>query len=270
MYMYDGADSRDMDDEANRPIKALLTMDDIVTTLEKDGKKGVTAIAEAIDRPPSIVHDYLSTLRQLGYVVQDDGAYKLSFRYLELGGRGRDDVTLYKVAKPEVNALAEKISGEFVTLSVEQKGLCVALDVVQNDLSISYDFTDGTHFHMHASAVGKAILTQLSEDRVTEILDRHGMPAHTENTITTRDELEKEFKQIRESDVSFDREEYRLGMASISTVIEDSTGTVLGGLSITGPAHRLREPDVEEDLRKELLSARNIIELNYSSSDTTT
>jgi len=39
--------------------------------------------------------------------------------------------------------------------------MCVALDVVQNDLSISYDFTDGTHFHMHASAVGKAILAQV-------------------------------------------------------------------------------------------------------------
>jgi len=45
--------------------------------------------------------------------------------------------------------------------------MCVALDVVQNDLSISYDFTDGTHFHMHASAVGKAILAQYSDDHVT-------------------------------------------------------------------------------------------------------
>ncbi|UHQ98006.1 IclR family transcriptional regulator (plasmid) [Natrinema zhouii] len=259
-----------MDDEANRPIKALLTMDDIVTTLEEDGERGVTAIAEAINRPPSIVHDYLSTLRQLGYVVQDDsGAYKLSLRYVELGGRVRDTETLYNVAKPEVNTLAEKTSSEFVTLSVEQNGMCVALDVVQNDLSISYGFTVGTHFHMHCSAVGKVILAQYSDERVTEILDRHGMPAHTENTITDRDELEEEFERIRESDVSFDREEYRMGMASISTVIEDSTGTALGGLSITGPAHRLRESDVKEELRRELLSARNIIELNYSSSDTT-
>ncbi|MGQ3330073.1 IclR family transcriptional regulator [Halorubrum sp. FL23] len=260
-----------MDDEANRPIKALLTMDDIVTALQKDGERGVTAIAETIDRPASIVHDYLSTLQQLGYVVQneDTGAYELSFRYLELGGSVRDDVTLYNVAKPEVNALAEKTSSEFVTLSVEQNGMCVALDVVQNDRSISYDFTDGTHFHMHASAVGKAFLAQYSDDRVTEILDRHGMPAHTENTVTDRDELEERFERIRESGVSFDHEEYRMGMASVSTVIKGSTGAVLGGLSITGPAHRLREPDVEEEFRRKLLSARNIIELNYSSSDAT-
>jgi len=257
-------------DEANRPIKALLSMNDIVTTLERGRTKTVTAIAEEIDRPPSVVHDYLSTLRELGYVIQDDsGAYKLGLRYLEVGGRVRDHMPLYKVAKPELNTLAEKTSNEFVTLSVEQNGICVALDVVQNDLSVSYDFTDGTHFHMHSSAVGKAILAEYTDERVTEILDRHGMPAHTENTITDRGQLEEEFDQIREDGVSFDREEYRVGMASISTIIGDSTGNVVGGLSITGPAHRIREPEIQGELRKDLLSIKNIIELNYSSSDAT-
>jgi len=254
-----------MDTEANRPIKALLTMDDIVTALEREGAQSVTSLAEEIDRARSVVHDYLSTLQQLGYVVQDEsGAYKLSLRYMELGGRVRNDVSLYEVAKPEVDRLAEKSSSELVTLSVEQNGMCVALDVVQGEQNISYDFTDGTHFHMHSSAVGKAILAQYSDERVTKILDKHGMPARTENTIVDRDELEDEFERIRETGVSFDREEYRMGMTTISAAIEDTAGNVLGGLSVTGPAHRLEEPDVKEELRSKLLSTVNIIELNYS------
>ncbi|WP_254532957.1 IclR family transcriptional regulator [Natrinema gelatinilyticum] len=254
-----------MDTEANRPIKALLTMDDLVTTLERDGALTVTSLAEETNRTRSVVHDYLSTLQQLGYVVQDDsGAYGLSLRYMELGGRVRNEVSLYRVAKPEVNRLAQKSSSELVTLSVEQNGMCVSLDVVQGEQSISYDFTDGTHFYMHSSAVGKAILAHSSDERVSEILDRHGMPARTENTITERAELENEFEQIRETGVSFDREEYRMGMMSISAAIEDTTGTVLGGLSVTGPVHRLGEPDVEEELQHKLLSTVNIIELNYS------
>ncbi|WP_256391517.1 IclR family transcriptional regulator [Natronoarchaeum rubrum] len=254
-----------MDEEANRPIKALLTMDDIVTALNRGQEGSVTALAEEIDRPRSVVHDYLSTLRQLGYVVKDDsGTYELSLRVLELGGRVRKNVSLYEVAKPEVRRLAEKSSGELVTLSVEQNGMCVALDVVQGEQSISYDFTDGTHFHMHSSGVGKAMLAHYSDERVTEILDKHGLPARTKNTITDRDELEDEFEQIRKSGLSFDREEYRMGMTTFSTAIEDSAGTVLGGLSVTGPVHRLEEPEVEEELTSELLSTVNIIELNYS------
>ncbi|ELZ19882.1 transcriptional regulator, IclR family protein [Halosimplex carlsbadense 2-9-1] len=254
-----------MDGDANRPIKALLTMDDIVSALEREGATSVTDLSDTIDRPQSVVHDYLSTLQQLGYVIQTDGgAYALSLRYLELGGRVRDDVSLYGVAKPEVNRLAESSSSELVTLSVEQNGLCVALDVVQSERNVAYDFSEGTHFHMHSSGVGKAMLAQYDDERVTAILDRHGMPARTENSITDRDRLDAELERIREAGVAFDREEYRTGMTTISTTIEDAAGVVLGGLSVTGPAHRLAESDVQEELRSELLSTVNIIELNYS------
>lgn len=254
-----------MDEEANRPIKALLTKDEIVTTLREAGEMSVTALATEIDRPRSVVHDYLSTLRQLGYVVKvDGGAYKLSLRYVELGGRVRDDVSLYWIAKPEVRRLADSSSSELVTLSVEQNGLCVALDVVQGGQNISYDFTDGTHFHMHSSGVGKAILAQYPDERVTEILDRHGMPARTKNTITDRATLDAELSEIRDDGVAFDREEYKMGMTTISTVIEDADGSVLGGLSVTGPARRMQESDVEAELQNELLSTVNVIELNYS------
>lgn len=254
-----------MTDEANRPIKSLLTMDGIVETLDEAGTASVTRIADEMDRPRSVVHDYLSTLKQLGYVVKDgDGRYELSLRYVELGGRVRTNVPLYKVAKPEVRRLAEKSGSELVTLSVEQNGMCVALDVVQGREDISYNFTDGTHFHMHSSGVGKAILAAYPKDRVDEILDRHGMRARTKNTITDRDELIEELEQTREAGVAFDREEYKLGMTTVSTVIEDTDGEVLGGLSVTGPAHRMREPEVESELRNELLSTVNVIELNYN------
>lgn len=254
-----------MDDEANRPIKSLLTMNDIVEALEEAGTASVTGIADRMNRPRSVVHDYLSTLAQLGYVVkEDDGRYELSLRYVEIGGRVRANVPLYQTAKPEVRRLAEKSGSELVTLSVEQNGKCVALDVVQGREDISYNFTDGTHFHMHSSGVGKAILAAYPEDRVNDILDTHGMPARTKNTITDRDELFNELERTRNEGVAFDREEYKLGMTTISSVIEDVNGDVLGGLSVTGPAHRMQESTVASELRNELLSTVNVIELNYN------
>jgi DNA-binding IclR family transcriptional regulator len=116
---------------------------------------------------------------------------------------------------------------------------------------------------MHSSGVGKAILAHYPDRRVEEILDRHGMPPRTENTITDREELAAELDRVREEGVSYDREEYKLGMTTISTAITDADGDVLGGLSVTGPAHRLRESEVQAELRDKLLSAVNIIELNY-------
>lgn len=253
-----------MANEANRPVKALLTMHRIVEALDDAGRVGVTEIADNLGRPRSVVHDYLSTLVQLEYVVKVDEEYELSLRYLELGGHVRDQIPLYEVAKPEIRRLADESSSELVTLSVEEEGMCVAIDVVQSSQSITYNVIPGMYFHMHSSGVGKAILAHYSNDHVEAIIDRHGLPARTKNTNTDREDLYEEFEDIREDGVAYEREEYKPGMVTIAAPIEGAQNKILGGLSVSGPAHRLRERSVEEELIDKLLSAVNIIELNIS------
>ncbi|WP_435335832.1 IclR family transcriptional regulator [Haloarchaeobius sp. TZWWS8] len=252
-----------MGDEANRPIKSLLTMDGLVEVLDETGGARVTELADELDRPQSVVHDYLSTLRQLGYVVKEDQRYRLSLRFLELGAKERARDPLYEIAKPEMERLADESSSELVSLVVEEDGRAVCLDAAWSSQSIKYNTFPGMHFHLHSSATGKAMLAHLPEDRVDEILDQHGMPARTPNTITDRDELFEELSTIRERGLSFEREEYKLGMMSYAAPISDDDGAVLGAISVSGPAHRMREEDVEAELTNKLLSAINIVELNY-------
>jgi IclR family acetate operon transcriptional repressor len=254
-----------MADNANRPVKALLTMHEIVDALDELGRAGVVEIAERIDRPQSVVHDYLSTLAQLGYVVHTSGEYELSLRYLELGGRVRERIPLYEVARPELQQLAEKSRSERVTLCVEENGLCVALDAVQSSESITYDWMPGTYFGMHCSGAGKAMLANYPEERVETILNQHGLPARTENTITDREMLYTELEEVRERGVSFERGEYKTRMHTIAAPITNANNKVLGALSVSGPAHRMRETDVEAELEDKLRSTINIIELNYNS-----
>ena len=107
--------------------------------------------------------------------------------------------------------------------------MCVAIDVVQSDQSITYNTIPGLYFHMHSSATGKAILAHYSDDHVEAILDRHGLPARTKNTITDREELSEEFEEIREKGMSFEREEYKPGMITIAAPIEGTQNEILGG-----------------------------------------
>ena len=264
MYLGLGLMGGGMTDDANRPVKALLTMDEIVITLDDAGRMGVTEVADRIDRPQSVVHDYLSTLTQLGYVVRTDGRYELSLRHLRLGSRVRSRISLYTVAKPEIRRLAERSSSESVTLTVEENGMCIALGVVQSNESIEYDWMPGSHFYMHQSGAGKAMLAHYPSEQVESILDKHGLPARTKKTITDRAELRTELEEVRERGVSFEREEYNTGMQTISAPIMDAEGEVLGALSVSGPAHRMKEPDVEMELEDKLLASVNIIELNYN------
>lgn len=259
-----GSHGKGMTDDANRPVKALLTMHEIVDTLNETGQMGVVEIADRIDRPQSVVHDYVSTLSQLGYINQTDGKYELGLRYLEFGSRVRDRIPLYEVAKPEVQQLSEKSSSESVTLCVEENGLCVALYAVQSSESITYDWMPGTFFGMHCSGAGKAMLAHYPEERVDAILNQHGLPARTEKTITDREMLDTELEKVRDRGVSFEREEYKTRLHTISAPITNASSKVLGALSVSGPAHRMQEADVEAELKDKLLSTVNIIELNYS------
>ncbi|WP_114579351.1 IclR family transcriptional regulator [Saliphagus sp. LR7] len=254
-----------MTEPANRPIKALLTMQEFVEEMKASGPISVTELAERVDRPPSVTHDYLSTLQQLGYVMKINGEYKLSLQYLELGTTIRESIPLYDVARHDINQLAQESNSELVTLSIEEGGLCVALDVMLSSRSIDYETSPGMHFHMHSSGAGKAMLAHYPDERVEEILDQHGMPAKTANTITDREDLFVELEEVQETGIAFEREEYKPRMQTISAPIMGPEEIVIGALSVSGPAHRLQENDTETELQNSLLSTVNVIELNYAS-----
>jgi DNA-binding IclR family transcriptional regulator len=122
----------------------------------------------------------------------------------------------------------------------------------------------GSYYHMHCSGAGKAILANYPQEWIESILDEHGLPSRTKNTVTDRQVLHTELEEVRERGVSFERGEYRRGLQTISAPIKDASDEILGALSVSGPAHRMREADVEAELEDELLSAVNIIEINYN------
>jgi DNA-binding IclR family transcriptional regulator len=112
--------------------------------------------------------------------------------------------------------------------------------------------------------MGKAILAHLPESRVHEILDRHGLPEKTEQTITERDALFEELSEIRERGVAFDREERLSGLRCVAVPILSNSSRVEGALSVSGPTSRMQGERFESELPERLRSAANVIELNIT------
>lgn len=249
--------------QANNPVKALYTMEEIIATLEEDEEAGVVELAETIDRPQSVVHNHLATLRELEYVAKNGSKYKLGLKFQQRGEIVRHRMPLYTKGKPVVDKLAAD-TNELITLIVEEHGRGVYLDVEQDSADIEYPAISGTRIKLHCSATGKAILAYMSEERVEEIIERHGLPPQTDETITTREELYEELDAIRERGYAYDRQEFREGMRSIGAPILGENDNVLGGLSIAGPTHRLTGERLETELPNTLLQSVNVIELNYN------
>lgn len=255
-----------MDHNANRPIKSLIRMNEIIEALAELNGAGLKELANHLGESESLIHAYVSTLRQLEFIVKEDSEYKLSLRFLTFGGQIQNENRLYQVAKPELKELAREVNTELVTLIVEERGLAVCLEVRQGAHDVKYYSHVGTQIHLHYSAAGKAILANLPEKRVEDIIQARGLPVRTEQTITDQEELFEELEQIRDEGISYELEEYQKGLIAIGAPILNAEGEVLGGLSVSGPIQKLDGELIEEVLPEQVLSSVNIIELNYEAS----
>src|SRR6056297_1468956 len=106
------------------PVGATATTFEIIDALATLERAGVTQLADRLDRSKGSVHNHLATLERLGYVVRDDGQYRLGLQFLELGTGVRAADALYRVARQEIDRLANT-SGETASLVVEEAGEAV-------------------------------------------------------------------------------------------------------------------------------------------------
>ena len=65
------------------------------------------------------------------------------------------------------------------------------------------------------------------------------MRRFTDTTITERTELEAELKQIRKEQVSFDREEYLVGVVCMAVPVAGRNGETLAAIAIQAPEARM-------------------------------
>lgn len=248
----------------DQPVKSLGTAIRVLEAVEAMGTPGVTEIAAEVDVAKSTVFDHLKTLEAHQLVVKtDDNSYRIGLRFLDFGGRVRNELELYQIARDEVEKLAES-TGELVNLVVEEHGLGVYIDYVRGAESINLDTYVGKREHLHSTAFGKAMLAYMPKDRVDEIVRRHGLPSETEATVIDRSDLDEGLEVVRERGFAVDREERLAGLRCVAApILSDGTG-VVGAVSISGPTSRLHDDRLMNELADEVKRTANIIEINLT------
>jgi len=239
------------------PIRAF----EIIEHMSTNSPVGVSELADQLELPKSTTQDYLNTLYNSGYVVKNNGKYSLSLKMLNIAGSYRGNMKLFRAARSEIDRLAEK-TGETVNLGVEQNGYRVKLYDSEGKNALQTDCNIGDFTYMSWSPMGKAMLAALPDDRVNAIIDQHGLPKSTENTITDRDELFDEIEQARSLGYVIDDEEHKKGLWGIGIAITEEE-TVIGAASICGPKSRLSEENTKTQYVDELREMTDVIGIKY-------
>lgn len=242
------------------PIKSTALSFRILEMIHERESATLTEVANHFEKPKSTVHDHLKTLSQLGYLYREDRTFYVSVRFLNLGGQARSRTDLFQVSEREVDQLAAD-TGEHANLMIEENGFGIFLYKTKGPQSVNLDTYEGMEVHLHTTAMGKAILAEMSAERRERIIDGRGLPAVTENTITDRETLSDELATIRDRGYAVDNEERVEGVQCIAAPILKNDD-VVGAVSVSAPRSRMNEGNTKENLPAQVLSTANVIEIN--------
>ncbi|RQG99166.1 IclR family transcriptional regulator [Natrarchaeobius oligotrophus] len=252
-----------MTETANHPVTTSQKTIRILETIFRKNGGTLTELASELGMNKSTTHNHLSTLVDEELVVRDGAEYRLGLRLLELGGYARNQHTLYQQALPEIERLADQ-TGEIANLVVEEHGHAVYLACEAGAQAVNIEVYPGLRRPLQVTAAGKAILASLPAERIDEIIDRHGLPAKTSNSITTRDELTECLAEVRDRGIAFDDGEHIDGLRCVGAPIHDDDGDILGAVSVSGPASRMTDDRFYDEFPSIVNSTLNVIELNIN------
>ncbi|WP_135807409.1 IclR family transcriptional regulator [Halorussus marinus] len=253
-----------MDDTEPRTLKTVDITCSVLNALKEVDGATVTELSKVLELSKGAVYNHLATLRKERFVRKTNGQYKISHRFHNFGEEVKYRSEIYNAAKEEVDRLVETTE-ESVNLMVEEfgKGIYLYKRIGEKGIADEYHNTllrDTDHLHW--SSTGKAILAQLDDTHIEHIIQEHGLPAATDNTITSKEELFEDIEKIRNRDgIALNDEEEVRGTRAVGAPIVDGGGNVLGAISISGPISRITDEKFYDEYPTIISQSSNIIEV---------
>ena len=205
-------------------------------------------LSSALGMNPSTVSRFLTSLQKCGYVDQEAESqrYFPTYKICRLAHQIGMHNQIQSITHPYLVRLSEKY-GEALCVSVERNMMMVYVDVASGPAQTLMSLQRiGNVSPMHCTGNGKLLLLNYSAEMLTELIRQRGLPRYTENTITTRQALEEELARIRRAGFAYDNEECEVGVRCMAYPIRDYTGSIVAGLSVTGPISRMTDEKLEE------------------------
>ncbi|MFC5749215.1 IclR family transcriptional regulator [Actinomadura rugatobispora] len=206
------------------------------------GEMALSELTEVSGLPMPTIYRLMRTLVNRGYVRQEPSKrYALGPRLIRLGeSAGR---LLGSWARPALTRLVDEV-GETANMAVLEGDEAVYVAQVPSRHSMRMFTEVGRRVRPHCTGVGKALLAQLPESRVREILERTGMEAQTPNTFTDPEALLAELERIREQGYAVDDEEQEIGVRCVAVALPGAPA--LTALSVSGPSARMTGATVRD------------------------
>lgn len=231
----------------------------ILDTLAKS-ERGLTMaeICRALDAPKSSLFPILHTMADTEYISysEETSRYSIGLRTYLLGKAfDRSNMSL-PLIESEMRRVVEAC-GETCQLGVLDHGRVLYVAKVDSPQRIRLSSDIGKTLPAHCTAIGKAILSQLTD---AEVLSTIATPLErpTTHAVSTPEELLDQLVEVRATGFAHDHQEVLEGVECIAIPIRKGS-RLCYGMSVSTPAYRLTEEKASL-IENTLASARDRLE----------
>lgn len=225
----------------------------------KKSKRTLDDLAAELKLNKASLLRILRTLEAEKILFRFGDHYSLGPRVLELGNTYLSTLSVHEVAQPYMASLAETCD-QTVSLAIldEFDVVYIAIEHAQRDVGIQGEI--GGRHPAHATGLGKVLLADLDEARLSDLLENRELRPLTDRTITTPEALRERLEQVRREGVALDDEERGIGIRCVAAPIRDRSSKIVAGLSLAGPVFHMTDDKLPLYTERLLQSAATISE----------
>lgn len=220
----------------------------------------LSGMAKALNMSKGSIHGLLKTLENNGVIeLAEDRRYVMGPRIYDLAQAYVQRAGLRHYALPAMRRLAAS-TGETVFLGkVEQKGLRIIESMVDEGAqpALHISAPRGTRVHLLAAATGPFVVASWPVAQREAFLHAHALPRFTDQAITDHQQFLMRVEEAVRTGVSFDHEEYLVGVNAVGAPMYGTGGALVALLWIVGFASRFRDEALDraaQQLRAEVVT----------------
>ena len=239
-------------------VARALRLVDLIAAAPQSGLT-LSDLTKELGVSKSTVFALLQTLMDAGYVRQTKPGprYLPGISLVRLGDLAGGHLPVGEIAQPIMHRLSRS-TGLTIRVSINDGGHPVFVSRVDAPGNIRFTTSLGARELPHVSSAGKAMLAQMNDSEIAQVIEQTGLPKRTKNTRTELRQLMVDIQRIRVTGFAIDDEEDCDGIYCVGAAFFDHNGRCAGAISATGIKRDLSARAVEQLGRQVATAAAEI------------
>ena len=209
---------------------------------QHDNGTSLAELSAMLNSPKSSLLLLLRPLVAGGYLIHENGRYRLGPAIYRLASKISSTRNLSSMVRPYIGELANELS-ESVYLAVidRDQAVCSYIEGIDCQQAVRFVLPLGQARQLYSTAAGRVLLAWQEKAWLEKYIQKTKLVPATEHTITSKEALKIELAKIRAQGYAVTLDEGHTGATGIAAPIQNSDGHIWAALLVALPTPRFEQ-----------------------------